>query len=135
LNETVFFYDPFVFFEGTFNPVHVIAVSIGHRGYDPVIAMSLGAKAHVRNPSHHFTNAELAHRLVPQFNDLWHPTLSSLLQTPGTPFTGSKATVASRIRKSDADRSTRRAGAVASSARSQRQQWTRKSPGVMSRRG
>jgi hypothetical protein len=81
-DETVFFYDPFVFFEGTFNPVHVIAVSIGHRGNNPVIAMSLGAKGHVRDPSHHFTNAELAHRLLPPFNDLWYPTFSSLLQPP-----------------------------------------------------
>jgi hypothetical protein len=42
-----------------------MAVSIGHRGNDPVIAMSLGAKGHVRNPSHHFTNAELAHPFSP----------------------------------------------------------------------
>ena len=44
----------------------MIAVSIGHRGNDPVIAMSLGAKDHIRNPGHHFTNAELAHRFLPQ---------------------------------------------------------------------
>jgi len=40
----------------------VIAVSIGHRGYDPVIAMSLRAKKQIRNPGHYFTNVELAHR-------------------------------------------------------------------------
>ena len=57
--------NPFVFFERTFNPVHVIALSIGQRGNYPVIAMSLGAKHQVRNPGHHFTNAELAHRLLP----------------------------------------------------------------------
>jgi hypothetical protein len=50
----------------------VIAVSIGHRGNDPVIAMSLVAKEHIWNPSHHFTNAELTHRVLPpSFNDLW----------------------------------------------------------------
>ncbi|HZN30308.1 MAG TPA: hypothetical protein VFB88_13200 [Xanthobacteraceae bacterium] len=44
----------------------MIAVSIRHRGNDPVIAMSLGAKEHIWNPSHHFTNAELTHRVLPQ---------------------------------------------------------------------
>jgi hypothetical protein len=44
----------------------VIAVSIGHRGYDPVIAMSLRAKKQIRNPGHYFTNAESAHRCLPQ---------------------------------------------------------------------
>jgi hypothetical protein len=43
----------------------VIAVSVGHRGNDPVIAVSLGAKQNIRNPGHHFTNAELAHRILP----------------------------------------------------------------------
>ena len=36
----------------------MIAVSIGHGGYDPVIATTLQAKKQIRNPSHHFTNAE-----------------------------------------------------------------------------
>jgi hypothetical protein len=45
-------------FKRTFNPIHVIAVSIGHRGYDPVIAMSLRAKKQIRNPGHYFTNVE-----------------------------------------------------------------------------
>jgi hypothetical protein len=43
----------------------VIAVSIGHRGYDPVIAMSLRAKKQIRNPGHYFTNAESTHRCPP----------------------------------------------------------------------
>src|SRR5260370_38528341 len=64
-DEKVFLYDAVVFFKRTLNPVHVIAVSVGHRGNDPVIAMSLGAKEHIRNPGHHFTNAELAHRILP----------------------------------------------------------------------
>ena len=42
--KKVFFYRPFVFFKRTFNPVHVMAVSIGHGGYNSVIAMSLPAK-------------------------------------------------------------------------------------------
>jgi hypothetical protein len=44
----------------------VIAVSIGHRGYDPVITMSLRAKKQIWNPGHYFTNAESAHRCLPQ---------------------------------------------------------------------
>jgi len=44
----------------------VIAVSIGHRGYDPVIAMSLRAKKQIWNPGHYPTNAESAHRCLPQ---------------------------------------------------------------------
>jgi hypothetical protein len=44
----------------------VIAVSIRHRGYDPVIAMSLRAKKQIRNPGHYFTSAETAHRCLPQ---------------------------------------------------------------------
>jgi uncharacterized protein GlcG (DUF336 family) len=39
--------------------------SIGHGGYDPVITMTLRAKKQIRNPSHHFTNAESAHRCLP----------------------------------------------------------------------
>jgi len=39
-----FFYGPFVFFERAFNPVHVLAVSIEHRGYNSVIATSLPAE-------------------------------------------------------------------------------------------
>jgi hypothetical protein len=55
----------------------VIAVSIRHRGNDPVIAMSLGAKEHIWNPSHHFTNAELTHRVLPpSFNDFVAPLRS-----------------------------------------------------------
>ena len=42
--KNVFFYGPFVFFERAFNPVHVLAVSIGHGGYNSVIATSLPAK-------------------------------------------------------------------------------------------
>ena len=70
-DKEVLFYDTFVFFKRTFNPVHVIAVSIGHGGYDPVIAMSLRAKKQIRNPSHHFTNAKSAHRCLPP-NDVRH---------------------------------------------------------------
>src|SRR5262249_43790307 len=50
-------------------PVHVIAVSIGHGGDDPIIATTLQAKKQIRNPSHHFTNAESAHGVSP-LNDV-----------------------------------------------------------------
>ena len=43
----------------------MIAVSIGHHGYDPVITMSLPTKKQVRNPGHHFTNAEIGASLCP----------------------------------------------------------------------
>jgi hypothetical protein len=39
--KKVFSYGPFVFFKGTFNPVHVMAVSIWHSGYNSVIATIL----------------------------------------------------------------------------------------------
>jgi hypothetical protein len=39
--KKIFSYGPFVVFKGTFNPVHVRAVSIGHSGYNSVIATSL----------------------------------------------------------------------------------------------
>src|SRR5262249_51893586 len=68
----VLFYDAFVFFKRPFNPLHVIAVSFGHRGYDPVIAMSLRAKKQIRNPGHYFTNAESAHRCLPQLTMCGH---------------------------------------------------------------
>src|SRR5262249_62219948 len=71
--------DLFVFFKRTFNPVHVIVVSIGHHGYDPVIAMTLRAKKQIRNPGHHFTNAESAHRYLPQLNDVRY--LSASIET------------------------------------------------------
>jgi hypothetical protein len=60
-------HETFVFFKRSFNPVHVIAVSIGHRDYDREIAMSLRAKKQIRNPGHYFTNAESAHRLPIEF--------------------------------------------------------------------
>ena len=71
LDETAFLYDTFVLFEGTLDPVHVIAVSIGHLRNDPVVAMALGAKKQIRNPGHHLTNAELAHSSphVPRVSD------------------------------------------------------------------
>jgi hypothetical protein len=47
--------------------IHVIAVSIGHRGYDPVIAMSLRAKKQIRNPGHTSPTLESAHRLPIEF--------------------------------------------------------------------
>ena len=43
--KKVLFYGPFVFFKWTFNPVHVMAVSIGHPSYNSVIAISLRAKS------------------------------------------------------------------------------------------
>src|SRR6267154_4364561 len=76
-DKKVFLYDAFVFFKRTFDPVHVIAVSVGHRGDDPVIAMSLGAKERTWNPSHHFTNAELTHRSPP-------PSLKNCGTSPST---------------------------------------------------
>src|SRR5262245_62138473 len=64
-HEQVFLHDPLVLLERAFDPVDVLAIAIGHRGDDAVIAMSLGAQEQIRNPGHHLTNAELAHGLVP----------------------------------------------------------------------
>ena len=64
-HEQVFLDDPFVFLERALDPVYVVAVSIRQRADNPVIALSLRAKEQIRNPGHHFTNAELAHGLVP----------------------------------------------------------------------
>src|SRR5262245_45281444 len=64
-HEQVFLHDPLVLLERALDPVHVLAVPVGHRGDDAVIAMSLGTKKQIRNPGHHLTNAELAHGLVP----------------------------------------------------------------------
>jgi hypothetical protein len=59
-----------VFFKRTLDPVHVIAVSVWHRGNDLVIAGSRVAK---KNAGHHFTNVELVHRPLP--NLLHHSCL------------------------------------------------------------
>src|SRR5262245_36208408 len=64
-HEQVFLHDPLVLLERALDPVHALAVPIGHCGDDAVIAMSLGTKKQIRNPGHHLTNAELAHGLVP----------------------------------------------------------------------
>src|SRR5262245_20842630 len=64
-HEQVFLHDPLVLLERALDPVDVLAVPVGHRGDDAVIAMSLGTKKQIRNPGHHLTNAELAHGLVP----------------------------------------------------------------------
>jgi hypothetical protein len=44
----------------------VIAVSIRHPGYDPVIAMSLRAKKQIRNPGHYFTTLKRRIAVSPQ---------------------------------------------------------------------
>jgi hypothetical protein len=69
-DEQTFFHNAFVFFERTLDPVYVIAVSIGHLRIDPIIAMALGAEKQIRNPGHHFTNAELAHAPSPESRSL-----------------------------------------------------------------
>jgi uncharacterized protein YpiB (UPF0302 family) len=41
--------------------------------------MTLRAKKQIRNPGHHFTNAESAHRYLPQLNDVRY--LSASIET------------------------------------------------------
>jgi hypothetical protein len=57
-DEKTFPYDTFVLFERAFDPIHVFAVSIWHRGNYPVIAGSRAAKKPVRNAGHQLTNVE-----------------------------------------------------------------------------
>jgi hypothetical protein len=66
-DKNAFLYDALMFFKRTFNPVHMIAVSIWHRSDDFVIAGSRMTKKHIWNAGNHFTNAELMHRLIPPF--------------------------------------------------------------------
>jgi hypothetical protein len=54
-----------MFFERTFNLIHMIAVSIWHRSNDLVAARSRVTLKQVRNEGNYFTDAELMHRLVP----------------------------------------------------------------------
>src|SRR5262245_32284615 len=63
--EKAFLYDALVFFKRTFDPIHMIAVSIWHPTNDLVIARSRVTKKHIRNASNYFTNGELMHRLNP----------------------------------------------------------------------
>jgi hypothetical protein len=48
-------------FKRTFNPIHVIAVSIWYRADNPIIAGSRVAKKSFWNVGHYLTNVELAH--------------------------------------------------------------------------
>ena len=77
-------------FKRTFNPVHVIAVSIWHRGNNPVIAGSRMAKKHIRNAGHHLTNVELAHRPLPRTQRLVAPSLLPKPQRPVRQTEGKK---------------------------------------------
>jgi hypothetical protein len=64
-----------VLFERTFDPVHVIAVSIWHHGDNPIISGSRVAKKPIRDAAHHLTNVELAHRPLPRISTI-HSSLS-----------------------------------------------------------
>ena len=69
--EKAFLYDALMFFKRTFDPIHMIAVSIWHPTNDLVIARSRVTKKHIRNAGNYFTNGELMHRLTPpSSNDL-----------------------------------------------------------------
>jgi hypothetical protein len=61
-DEQAFLHNAFVLFKRTLDAVYVIAVSIRHLSDDPIIPTAFGAKKQIRNPGHHFPNAELAHR-------------------------------------------------------------------------
>jgi hypothetical protein len=63
--EKAFLYDALMFFKRTFDPIHMIAVSIWHPTNDLVIARSRVTKKHIRNAGNYFTNGELMHRLTP----------------------------------------------------------------------
>ena len=71
-DEQAFLHNALVFFKRTLDPVYMVAVLVGHLRNNPIIATGLGAKKQIRNLGHHFTNAELAHRTLPEFNDLLH---------------------------------------------------------------
>ena len=62
-------------FKRTFDPVHVIAVSIWHHGDNPIISGSRVAKKPIRDAAHHLTNVELAHRPLPRIATI-HSSLS-----------------------------------------------------------
>ena len=64
------FYDPLILFERTFDPVHAIAVSIGHPSEDLVGARSSVSKKHVRNARHDFASVELVHRPHPPISNI-----------------------------------------------------------------
>src|SRR5262245_15449062 len=84
-HEQVFLHDPLVLLERALDPVHVLAIPVGHGGDDAVIAMCLGAQEQIRNPGHHLTNAELAHGLVPQ--TIYNPTYQISSLTSGSTTT------------------------------------------------
>ena len=65
-DEQAFLYDALMFFKRTFDPIHVIAVSIWHPTNDFVIARSGVTKKHIRNKGNYFTHAELMHRPPPR---------------------------------------------------------------------
>jgi hypothetical protein len=62
-----------VFFKRTFDPIHAVAVPVGHRSDNPVIAWSRVTKKPIWNARHHLTNIESAHRpLPPNLDSLWY---------------------------------------------------------------
>src|SRR5947199_5355552 len=91
-DEKTFRYRAFVLFERAFDPVHAIAVAIGHRGDDLVIAGSRMAKTHIRSPGHHLTNVELAHRAPPISATVVAPPHHFLAASAGTGTKGRRKT-------------------------------------------
>ena len=59
-------YDTFVLFKRAFDPIHVIAVSIWHRGNNLVIAESRMAKKLIWNAGHHLPNVEFGALPLPR---------------------------------------------------------------------
>jgi hypothetical protein len=64
-DEQAFLYDALMFLKRTFNPVHMITVSIRHRSDNFVIAGSRVTKKHIRDAGDHVTRAELMHSPTP----------------------------------------------------------------------
>jgi len=64
-DEKAFLNNTLVLFERTFDPVHVIAISIRHSSKDSIVAGSRVTKNNVWNAGDHFTDAEFVHRRIP----------------------------------------------------------------------
>jgi hypothetical protein len=64
-DQSAFLHDTLILFKRTFDPVHAIAVSIGHPSENLVGSRSRVPKKHVWNASYDFASVELVHPLFP----------------------------------------------------------------------
>jgi len=59
-----------MFFERAFDLVHMITISIRHSSNYSILAGRRVTENYIWNAGNYFTDAELLHRLIPEFDDL-----------------------------------------------------------------